>query len=105
MSTAAVIETGYIAAAPVRPSRRRTAPTAPVARPTASGPRAARPTETRFTGCASVAPRSCRVDVVEAGWHLTTRGMAVAMALVAAVMGTALVTCLVAFLSVSNAPL
>jgi hypothetical protein len=54
-----------------------------------------------------VAPRpvACQVAIDEPMWQLTRRGLVLVMGLLAAVMGSALVTCLVAFLSVSNSPL
>jgi Na+/phosphate symporter len=45
------------------------------------------------------------VAVDQPMWQLTRRGLIVVMALLATVMGSAVVTCLVAFLSVSNSPL
>jgi len=48
---------------------------------------------------------ACQVAVDEPMWQLTRRGLVVVMALLATVMASAVVTCLVAFLSVSNSPL
>jgi hypothetical protein len=48
---------------------------------------------------------ACQVSVEQPMWQLTRRGLVLVMALLATVMGSALVTCLVAFLSVSNSPL
>jgi hypothetical protein len=69
-----------------------------------SGPNAALP---HLPGRHGVAGRSaaCRVSLDTPTWQLTQRGLVVVMALLATVMGSAVVTCLVAFLSVSNAPL
>ncbi len=80
----------------------------PLTRPAAarkpSGPRATRPVaEVRHL--AASRPAACRVALDAPTWQLTQRGLVVVMALLAAVMGSAVVTCLVAFLSVSNAPL
>lgn len=50
-------------------------------------------------------PVACQVTVEQASWQLTQRGLVVAMSLVATVLGSALVTCIVAFLTVSNLPL
>jgi hypothetical protein len=50
-------------------------------------------------------PVSCQVSLDEPTWQLTRRGLVVVMGLLATLMGSAAVTCLVAFLSVSNSPL
>jgi hypothetical protein len=50
-------------------------------------------------------PVACQVTVEQASWQLTQRGVVVATTLVASVLGSALVTCVIAFLSVSNLPL
>jgi hypothetical protein len=50
-------------------------------------------------------PVACQVTVDEPMWQLTRRGLVLVMGLLAAVMGSTVVTCLVAFLSISNSPL
>ena len=50
-------------------------------------------------------PAACQVTVEQASWRLTQRGLVVATTLVATVLGSALVTCVLAFFSVSNLPL
>lgn len=45
---------------------------------------------------------ACRLETTEPTWELTPRGMAVALALVGAVMGAALVTCLAVLWSISS---
>ena len=77
-----------------------------VAAPPNRRPDCARPHDARF-GAAAGLPAACRVHrpASEPTWELTRRGMAAAMAVVGAVMGSAAVTLVTSFLSVSNAPL
>ncbi len=89
-------------------SRVTVAPSPATARPAAgrlpSGPNAGRPyVSPRHV--VALRPRACLVAVDEPTWQLTRRGLIVAMALLATVMASAVVTCVVAFLSVSNSPL
>lgn len=78
--------------------------TRPATGPTPMGPHVARPvlSPRHVVGARPVA---CQVTVEQASWQLTPRGLAVATTLVATVLGSALVTCVFAFLSVSNLPL
>jgi hypothetical protein len=80
----------------------------PLTRPAAarmpSGPAATRP-EAEVRHVVRPHPVACRVVLDSPSWQLTRRGLVVVMALIAALTGSAVVTCLVAFLSVSNAPL
>jgi hypothetical protein len=78
--------------------------TRPAAARKPSGPIAARPVVS-VRHLAAVRPVACQVSVDEPMWQLTRRGLVVVMALLVTVMGSAAVTCLVAFLSVSNSPL
>ena len=78
--------------------------TRPAAARNPSGPSAARPVVSARHAVA-LRPVSCQVAIDEPMWQLTRRGLVLVMGLLAAVMGSALVTCLVAFLSVSNSPL
>ncbi|HET7723059.1 MAG TPA: hypothetical protein VFK68_00345 [Propionibacteriaceae bacterium] len=78
--------------------------TRPAAARKPSGPQAARP-RLADRHLVAAAPVGCRVSLDAPTWQLTQRGLLVVMALLAAVLGSAVVTCLVAFLSVSNAPL
>ncbi len=78
--------------------------TRPAAARKPSGPSAARPV-VFVRHVVAVRPVACQVAVDQPMWQLTRRGLIVVMALLATVMGSAVVTCLVAFLSVSNSPL
>ncbi len=78
--------------------------TRPAAARQPSGPSAARPVVS-VRHMVAVRPAACQVFVDEPMWQLTRRGLVLVMALLATVMGSAVVTCLVAFLSVSNSPL
>jgi hypothetical protein len=78
--------------------------TRPAAARKPSGPNAVRP-GLSVRHVAGVRPAACLVSVNEPTWQLTRRGLVVVMAFLAALMGSAVVTCLVAFLSVSNSPL
>ena len=84
------------------------APRPVVTRPAAarkpSGPSAARPVVSARHAVA-LRPVACQVAIDEPMWQLTRRGLVVVMGLLAVVMGSAVVTCLMAFLSVSNSPL
>jgi hypothetical protein len=77
-----------------RPSTGRKAPGPKVTRPALS-PR----------HVAGVRPIACQVAVEQSSWQLTQRGVVVVTTLVAGVLGSALVTCVLAFFSVSNLPL
>lgn len=78
--------------------------TRPATRRAAAGPNLTRPalSPRHVAGARAVA---CRVAVEQPTWQLTRRGVVVATTFVAAVLCSALVTCVVAFLSVSNLPL
>jgi hypothetical protein len=78
--------------------------TRPVTGRTTFGPQVARPALSP-RHVAGLRPVACQVGVEQPSWQLTQRGLVVAMTLVAAVLGSALVTCVLAFLSVSNVPL
>ena len=78
--------------------------TRPAAARKPSGPSAARPVVSG-RHVVAVRPVACQVAVDQPLWQLTPRGLVVVMSLLATVMGSAVVTCLVAFLSVSNSPL
>jgi hypothetical protein len=78
--------------------------TRPAAARKPSGPNAVRP-GLFVRHVAGVRPTACLVSVNEPTWQLTRRGLVVVMAFLAALMGSAVVTCLVAFLSVSTSPL
>lgn len=86
--------------------RRRPTPSWPsgksmsAAIPPSQRPCAARPCQPRFAARASVV--ACRLETTEPTWELTPRGMAVALALVGAVMGAALVTCLAVLWLISS---
>ena len=83
---------------------RPTTITRPVTGRTNLGPQVARPPlSPRHVPV--LRPVACQVGVQESTWQLTQRGLVVAMALVATVLGSAVVTCVLAFLSVSNLPL
>lgn len=83
---------------------RSTTITRPVTRRKAAGPQAARP---GFPArhVVGMRPAACHVGVEAPMWELTERGLMVALALVAGVVGSAVVTCIVAFMSVSALPL
>lgn len=89
MSTLTVVTSPQTRPAPGR------RPTGPVAGRPALAPR----------HVVSSRPTACTVRSDEPTWQLTQRGLVVVMSLLAAVMGSAVITCIVAFLSVSNAPL
>lgn len=78
--------------------------TRPAAARTPSGPSAARPVMSD-RHVISLRPVACQVAVDEPMWQLTRRGLVVVMGVLATVMGSAVVTCVLAFLSVSNSPL
>lgn len=83
---------------------RPTTITRPVTGRTNLGPQVARPAlSPRHVPV--LRPVACQVRVQQPTWQLTQRGLVVAMALVATVLGSAVVTCVLAFLSVSNLPL
>ena len=78
--------------------------TRPAAARKPSGPSAVRP-PVSVRHVVALRPVACQVSLDEPTWQLTRRGLVVVMGLLATVMGSAVVTCLVAFLSVSNSPL
>jgi hypothetical protein len=78
--------------------------TRPAAARTPSGPVAARPVVS-VRHVVGPRPVACQVAIEQPVWQLTRRGLVVVMGLLAALMGSAVVTCVVAFLSVSNSPL
>jgi hypothetical protein len=83
---------------------RSTTITRPITVRTPMGPDVARPALSP-RHVVGLRPVGCQVTVEQASWQLTQRGLVVAMSLVAAVLGSAVVTCVFAFLSVSNLPL
>ncbi len=89
-------------------SRVTVAPSPVTVRPAAgrlpSGPNAGRPSAS-VRHVVAPRPRACLVAVDQPSWQLTRRGLIVVMALLASVMASAVVTCVMAFLSVSNSPL
>jgi hypothetical protein len=78
--------------------------TRPAAARKPSGPSTARP-PVSVRHVVALRPALCQVSVDEPTWQLTRRGLVLVMGLLATVMGSAVVTCLVAFLSLSNSPL
>ena len=83
---------------------RSTTITRPATGRTSFGPQVSRPALSP-RHVAGLRPVACQVGVEASSWQLTQRGMVVAMTVVATVLGSALVTCVLAFLSVSNLPL
>jgi hypothetical protein len=83
---------------------RPTTITRPVTGRSPMGPLVARPSLSP-RHVVGLRPVACQVTVEQASWQLTQRGLVVAMSLVAGVLGSAVVTCVFAFLSVSNLPL
>jgi hypothetical protein len=83
---------------------RSTTITRPVTGRKAFGPHVARPALAP-RHISELRPVACQVGVQQPSWRLTQRGLVVATTFVAAVLGSALVTCVLAFLSVSNLPL
>ncbi len=78
--------------------------TRPAPRRVVSGPAAARPAlSPRHVAISR--PVACQVAAIQPSWQLTRRGVVVVTSFVAAVLCSALVTCVLAFLSVSNLPL
>lgn len=78
--------------------------TRPAAARKPSGPIATRPSE-HSRHVVGARPVGCRVVMDEPTWQFTRRGLVVVMALLATVLGSAVATCVFAFLSVSNLPL
>jgi hypothetical protein len=83
---------------------RSTTITRPSTGRTPMGPHIARPALSP-RHVVGLAPIACHVTVEQASWQLTQRGVVVATTLVATVLGSAVVTCVLAFISVSNLPL
>ena len=100
-NTSLIDETLQIGRVTVAP---RHVATRPAAARTPSGPNAARPVVSA-RHLVGAGPAACQVAVDEPMWQLTRRGMVVVMGLLATVMGSVAVTCVVAFLSVSSSPL